>query len=51
MDDFDMIDVSEDVKKKDKFIIGIYISLAVLVVLGLLVYFFGYDIVKSYIQV
>ena len=51
MDDFEMIDVSEDVKKKDKFMIGVYISLAVLVVLGLLVYLFGYDIVKSYIQV
>lgn len=51
MDDFEMIDVSEDVKKKDKFMIGVYISLVILVVLGLLVYLFGYDIVKSYIQV
>lgn len=51
MDDFEMIDVSEEEKKKDKFMIGIYISLIILVVLGLLVYFFGYDIVKSYIQV
>lgn len=51
MDDFEMIDVSEEEKKKDNFMIGIYISLIILVVLGLLVYFFGYDIVKSYIQV
>ncbi len=51
MDDFEMIDVSEDVKKKDKFMIGVYISLVILVVLGLLVYLFGYDIVKPYIRV
>lgn len=51
MNDMDMIDVSDTPKKKDKFMIGIYISLAVLVVLGLLVYFFGYEFLKPYIEV
>lgn len=44
----DFIDVSEE---KDKFMIGVYISLAVLAILGLLVYFFGYDIFESFIKV
>lgn len=52
MDDFEMIDVSDEVKKKqDKFMKGIYISLIVLVVLGLLVYFLGYDLLKPFIKV
>lgn len=46
----EFIDIS-DVKKKDKFMIGIYISLGILLVLGLLTYFFGYDLLKSFIKV
>lgn len=51
MKDMEMIDVSEGEKKKDKFMIGIYTSLAILVVLGLIVYFFGYNILKPFIKV
>lgn len=55
MNDMEMIDVSEsttkDVKKKDKFMTYIYISLVILVVLGLLTYFFGYDLLKPFIEV
>lgn len=51
MNDMEMVDVSEDVKKKDKFMIGIYISLVVLVILGLIVYFFGYDLLEPLIKV
>ncbi len=57
MDELQMVDVSdsenkkETKKKKDKFMLGIYISLAVLIILGLVVYFFGYDILKPYITV
>ncbi len=54
MDNMEFVDVSEDtkkVKKNDKFIKGIYISLLVLVILGCLVYFFGYNILKPYIKV
>lgn len=62
MDGMQMVDISDNQdknketkqnnkKKKDKFMIGIYISLIVLVVLGLLVYFFGYDLLKPYIKV
>lgn len=47
----DFIDVSDNVKKKDKFMIGVYVSLVVLVVLGLVVYFFGYDVLKPFIKV
>lgn len=49
----DFIDVSDDiiVQKKDKFMTGIYISLIVLVILGLFVYFFGYEILKPFIKV
>lgn len=44
--------VSEPVKKKkDKFMMGIYIALLVLIVLGLVTYFFGYDVLKPYIKV
>ena len=54
MNDMEMIDVSEstnkDVKKKDKFMTYIYISLVILVVLGLLTYFFGYDLLKPFIE-
>lgn len=46
-----MIDVSEEEKKQDKFMRGIYISLAILVVLGLVVYFFGYEFLKPFIKV
>lgn len=49
MDDMQMIDVSE--KKKDKFMIGIIISLIVLAVMGTLIYFFGYDLFKNFIKV
>ncbi len=51
MDEMQMIDVSENVKKKDKFMIGIYISILVLIILGLLIYFFGYDFLKPFIKV
>lgn len=56
MNDMELIDMSdiEDTpkeKKKDRFMLGIYISLVVLVVLGLLIYFFGYDILKPFIKV
>ncbi len=47
----EMIDVSENVKKKDKFMVIIYISLIVLVLLGTLTYFFGYDLLKPFIKV
>lgn len=48
-DELELIDVSE--KKKDKFMIGVIISLIILVLLGCLTYFFGYDLLKSYIKV
>lgn len=51
MNDMEMIDVSDNGKKKDKFMIGIYVSLIVLVVLGLVVYFFGYNLLKGFIEV
>lgn len=55
MNDMEMIDVSEftnkDFRKKDRFMTYIYISLIVLVVLGLLTYFFGYDLLKPFIEV
>lgn len=56
MNDMDMVDVSENEnvkppKKKDKFMIGVYISLIVLVVLGLLTYLFGYELLKPFIEV
>lgn len=49
--DMKMIDVSDFSKGKDKFILGVYIALILLVVLGLITYFFGYDLLKSYIEV
>lgn len=60
MDEMEMIDVSDGKdkkvsepvkKKKDKFMMGIYIALLVLIVLGLVTYFFGYDVLKPYIKV
>ena len=53
MDDMELIDVSDDKieKKKDKFMIVIIILLIILVVLGLLTYFFGYDLLKPFIEV
>lgn len=52
-DDMELIDVSLETKTKtkDNFMIGIYISLVLLVVLGLITYFFGYDVVKPIIKV
>ena len=50
MNDMEMIDVSE-VRKKDKFIKRVYISLIILVVLGLVVYFFGYGLFRPFIKV
>jgi hypothetical protein len=49
--DMEMIDVSDSSKGKDKFIIWVYIALILLIVLGLITYFFGYDLLKSYIEV
>ena len=51
--DMQLVDVSEEkpVRKNDRFMIGIYISLALLVVLGLITYFFGYEIIKPIIKV
>lgn len=54
MDDkMELVDVSEDktIKKKDRFMIFIYISLILLIILGLLTYFFGYDLLKPIIKV
>lgn len=53
MNDMELIDVSDEKveKKKDKFMILIIILLIILVVLGLLTYFFGYDLLKPYIKV
>lgn len=55
MDDknLDFIDVSDEKQeiKKDKFMTGIYISLIVLVVLGLATYLFGYQLLKPFIKV
>ena len=52
MNDMDIIDISDDNKeKKDKFMVGIYISLIVLVVLALITYFFLYDVLKPFIKV
>ena len=51
MEELDLIDVSEEKNKKDTFMKNIYISLIVLIVLGLLVYFFGYNIFKPFIKV
>lgn len=52
-DNMDFVDVSEDkkTKKKDRFMLYIYISLILLAILGLLTYFFGYDLLKPIIKV
>lgn len=49
----DLVDVSEEKteRKKDKFMVLIYISLIILVVLGLITYFFGYELLKPLIKV
>lgn len=51
--DMNLVDVSEDNKasKSDLFMRGIYISLIVLLVLGLVTYFFGYEVLKPIIKV
>lgn len=54
MDDFELIDVSDNAtstKKKDKFMLGIYISLIILILLTIILYFFGYELFKPYIKV
>lgn len=54
MNDLEMIDISEEEsknKKIDKFMLFVYISLIILVVLALVVYFFGYNLLKDYIKV
>ena len=53
MDDMQMIDLSEqnEIVKKDKFMTGIIISLIVLVILFLIIYFFGYEVFKPFIKV
>lgn len=54
MDDFELIDVSDNVtstKKRDKFMLGIYISLIILILLTIILYFFGYELFKPYIKV
>ena len=52
-DSMDLVDVSneKETKKKDRFMLGVYISLILLVALGLIVYFFGYDLLKPIIKV
>lgn len=47
----DIIDDQNKIKKKDKFMFGIYLSLVILIVLGLLIYFFGYELFKPFIKV
>ena len=53
MDNMEFVDISEsdDVKKKDYFMIGIYIAIAILIITGSLIYFFGYDFFKQFIKV
>lgn len=51
MNNMDMVDVSDNIKKKkDKFMIFIYISLVILVLLSIITYFFLYDFLKPYIK-
>lgn len=49
----ELVDVSDKktVKKKDRFMLFVYISLILLIVLGLITYFFGYDLLKPIIKV
>ena len=51
MNDMELVDVSDGVKTKDKFMIGIYVSILILVILALLIYFFGYNVLKPFIRV
>ena len=43
--------IKNDSPKKDKFMIGVYISLIVLVVFTIIIYFFGYELFKPIIKV
>lgn len=36
--------------KKDKFMIGVYISIIVLILLTIIIYFFGYELFKPIIK-
>ena len=47
----EIIEEKKGTKKQDKFMFYIYISLIVLIVLGLLIYFFGYELLKPFIKV
>lgn len=49
--DMNIIDVSDEKENKDKFMVGIYISIIVLVLLGVITYFFGYELLKPFIKV
>lgn len=51
--DLELIDVSEEKvnKKNDRFMMVIYFLLILLVVLGLITYFFGYEVLKPIIRV
>ena len=51
MEILDFEEKKDDIKKTDTFMKKIYISLIILVVLGLLIYFFGYNIFKPFIKV
>lgn len=51
MEILDFDEKKEEQKKQDTFMKKIYISLVILIVLGLLVYFFGYNIFKPFIKV
>ena len=51
MDNMEFVDISDDVKRKDYFMIGIYIAIAILIIAGSLIYFFGYDFFKQFIKV
>lgn len=48
-EELEIIDVSE--KKKDYFLIFVIASLVILVVGFILIYFFGYNILKPFIEV
>ena len=50
-DFMDFVDVSDNVKKKDKFMLFIIVSLVFLVVSFLVIYLFGYNFLKPYIKV
>lgn len=51
MEILDFEEKKDNVKKKDTFMKKIYISLIILVALGLLIYFFGYNVFKPFIKV